>query len=96
MGGKLLEIEELSVAFRGLRGATEVLSRQLRGRARRDRRHVGESGSEIRDGAAIMRCWARRLITAGHVRFEGRDLAPSQAELLRCAAGASAWCSRSR
>jgi peptide/nickel transport system ATP-binding protein len=86
MGGKLLEIEELSVAFRGLRGATEVLSRasftvepgEIVG-------IVGESGS----GKSVMALAIMRLlgaagsITAGRVRFEGRDLATlSQVELL--------------
>ena len=86
MSGKLLEIEELSVAFRGLRGATEVLSRasfavepgEIVG-------IVGESGSGKSVMAlAIMRLLgAAGMITAGQVRFEGRDLATlREAELL--------------
>jgi peptide/nickel transport system ATP-binding protein len=86
MSAQLLELEELSVAFRGLRGATEVLSRasfaiepgEIVG-------VVGESGS----GKSVMALAIMRLlgstgmITAGHVRFEGRDLAAlSEAELL--------------
>jgi peptide/nickel transport system ATP-binding protein len=86
MGAKLLEIEELSIAFRGLAGATEVLSRasfavepgEVVG-------IVGESGS----GKSVMALAIMRLlgatgtITAGRIRFEGRDLAAlGEAELL--------------
>jgi peptide/nickel transport system ATP-binding protein len=85
MSAKLLEVDELSVAFRGLRGATEVLSRasfavepgEIVG-------VVGESGS----GKSVMALAVMRLlgaagaITAGHIRFEGRDLASlGEAEL---------------
>ncbi len=87
MSAKLLEIEELSIAFGGLRGATEVLSRasfavepgEVVG-------IVGESGS----GKSVMALAIMRLlgsagmITAGRIRFEGRDLAAlGEAELLR-------------
>ncbi|HEY4404923.1 MAG TPA: ABC transporter ATP-binding protein [Xanthobacteraceae bacterium] len=86
MGDKLLEIEELSVAFRGLRGATEVLSRasfavepgEIVG-------IVGESGSgkSVMALAILRLLGAAGMITAGHVRFEGRDLATlGEAELL--------------
>ena len=85
MSAKLLEVDELSVAFRGLRGTTEVLSRasfavepgEIVG-------VVGESGS----GKSVMALAVMRLlgaagaITAGHIRFEGRDLASlGEAEL---------------
>ena len=85
MSAKLLEIDELSVAFRGLRGTTEVLSRasftiepgEIVG-------IVGESGS----GKSVMALAIMRLlgaagaITGGHIRFEGRDLASlGEAEL---------------
>jgi peptide/nickel transport system ATP-binding protein len=86
MSAKLLEIEGLSVAFRGMHDATEVLSRasfavepgEIVG-------IVGESGS----GKSVMALAIMRLlgtagmITAGHIRFEGRDLATlTEAELL--------------
>ena len=85
MSAKLLEVDELSVAFRGLRGTTEVLSRasfavepgEIVG-------VVGESGS----GKSVMALAVMRLlgaagaITGGHIRFEGRDLASlGEAEL---------------
>ena len=85
MSAKLLEVDELSVAFRGLRGTTEVLSRasfavepgEIVG-------VVGESGS----GKSVMALAIMRLlgaagaITGGHIRFEGRDLASlGEAEL---------------
>src|SRR5258708_5284773 len=78
MGANLLEVENLSVAVRGVRGATEVLSRasfavqpgEIVG-------IVGESGSGKSVMAlAIMRLLgAEGMITGGHIRFEGRDLA---------------------
>jgi len=85
MSAKLLDVDELSVAFRGLRGTTEVLSRasfavepgEIVG-------VVGESGS----GKSVMALAIMRLlgaagaITGGHIRFEGRDLASlGEAEL---------------
>jgi len=76
--GTLLEVDGLSVAFRGLNRATEVLSRasfavnpgEIVG-------VVGESGSGKSVMAlAIMRLiGAGGLITGGQIRFEGRDLA---------------------
>jgi oligopeptide/dipeptide ABC transporter ATP-binding protein len=86
MSAKLLEIEGLSVAFRGLHGATEVLSRASFAVAPGEIVGiVGESGS----GKSVMALAIMRLlgaagaITSGHVRFEGRDLATlDQAELL--------------
>ena len=86
MDANLLEVESLSVAFRGLQGATEVLSRasftvapgEIVG-------VVGESGS----GKSVMALSIMRLlgangmITNGQIRFEGRDLAAlSEAEML--------------
>jgi oligopeptide/dipeptide ABC transporter ATP-binding protein len=78
MGANLLGVENLSVAFRGVRGATEVLSRasfaiepgEIVG-------IVGESGSGKSVMAlAIMRLLgAEGMITGGHIRFGGRDLA---------------------
>jgi len=84
--GALLDVDGLSVAFRGLDRATEVLSRasfavetgEIVG-------VVGESGSGKSVMAlAIMRLLgAAGLITGGQIRFEGRDLAAlSEAELL--------------
>jgi oligopeptide/dipeptide ABC transporter ATP-binding protein len=85
MSAQLLEVEELSVAFRGLRGATEVLSHvsftvapgEVVG-------VVGESGS----GKSVMALAIMRLlggggvISGGRIRFEGRDLAAlGQADL---------------
>jgi peptide/nickel transport system ATP-binding protein len=77
MSEKLLEIDGLSVAFRDQHGATQVLSDagfavepgEIVG-------IVGESGS----GKSVMALAIMRLlgsagvITAGHIRFEGRDL----------------------
>ena len=85
MSAKLLDVDELSVAFRGLRGTTEVLSRasfavepgEIVG-------VVGESGSgKSAMALAIMRLLgAAGAITGGHIRFEGRDLASlGEAEL---------------
>src|SRR5258708_29545492 len=78
LNAKLIEVEELSVAFRGQRGPTEVLSRasfavqpgEIVG-------IVGESGSGKSVMAlAIMRLLgAAGMITGAHIRFEGRDLA---------------------
>ena len=86
MSGKLLELEELSVAFRGLRGATEVLSRASFAVAPGEIVGiVGESGSgkSVMALAILRLLGAGGMITAGHLRFEGRDLATlSQAELL--------------
>ena len=72
MGAQLLELEELSVAFRGLQGATEVLSRASFAIASGEIVGVvGESGS----GKSVMALAVMRLlgstgmITAGHVRF---------------------------
>ena len=77
MSAKLLEVDELSVAFRGLRGATEVLSRaSLTIEPGEIVGVVGESGS----GKSVMALAVMRLlgaagaITSGHIRFEGRDL----------------------
>jgi oligopeptide/dipeptide ABC transporter ATP-binding protein len=86
MSGQLLEIEDLSVAFRDLHGATEVLSRASFAVAPGEIVGiVGESGS----GKSVMALAIMRLlgaagaITSGQVRFEGRDLATlDQAELL--------------
>src|SRR5258708_5602915 len=78
LNAKLIEVEELSVAFRGLRGATEVLSRaSFAVRPGEIVGIVGESGSGKSVMAlAIMRLLgAEGMITGGHVRFEGRDLA---------------------
>ncbi|HEY3639485.1 MAG TPA: ABC transporter ATP-binding protein [Xanthobacteraceae bacterium] len=78
MSAKLLEVEELSIAFRGLRGATEVLSRVSFAVAPGEIVGVvGESGS----GKSVMALAIMRLlgddgvISAGRIRFEGRDLA---------------------
>jgi len=86
MSGKLLEIQDLSVAFRGLHGETEVLSRASFAVAPGEVVGiVGESGS----GKSVMALAIMRLlgangaITGGEVRFEGRDLATlGQAGLL--------------
>jgi peptide/nickel transport system ATP-binding protein len=86
MSEKLIEIEDLSVAFRGLHGATEVLSRASFAVAPGEIVGiVGESGS----GKSVMALAVMRLlgaagaITGGQVRFEGRDLATlGQADLL--------------
>jgi ABC-type microcin C transport system duplicated ATPase subunit YejF len=86
MSAKLLEVEELSVAFRGLRGATEVLSRasfavepgEIVG-------IVGESGSgKSALALAIMRLLgASGLITGGRIHFAGRELTElGEADLL--------------
>jgi peptide/nickel transport system ATP-binding protein len=78
MGVNLLEVEALSVAFRGLRGSTEVLSRASFAVAPGEIVGiVGESGSGKSVMAlAIMRLLgANGMITNGHIRFEGRDLA---------------------
>src|SRR5258708_23121213 len=78
LNAKLIEVEELSVAVRGVRGATEVLSRasfavqpgEIVG-------IVGESGAgKSVMAVAIMRLLgAEGMITGGHIGFEGRDLA---------------------
>jgi oligopeptide/dipeptide ABC transporter ATP-binding protein len=92
MSAKLIEIEDLSVAFRGQHGATEVLSRasftiepgEVVG-------IVGESGSGKSVLAlAIMRLLgAAGTITGGHIRFEGRDLAALGEAELRSVRGRS-------
>jgi peptide/nickel transport system ATP-binding protein len=86
MAGNLLEVEALSIAFRGLRGATEVLSRASFAVAPGEIVGVvGESGS----GKSVMALAIMRLlgdngvINNGQIRFEGRDLATlSEQELL--------------
>jgi oligopeptide/dipeptide ABC transporter ATP-binding protein len=84
--GALLDVDGLSVAFRGLDRATEVLSRaSFAVEAGEIVGVVGESGSGKSVMAlAIMRLLgAAGLITGGHIRFEGRDLAAlNEAELL--------------
>jgi oligopeptide/dipeptide ABC transporter ATP-binding protein len=86
MSEKLLDIDGLCVAFRGQHGAIEVLSHagfavepgEVVG-------VVGESGS----GKSVMALAIMRLlgsagvITAGHIRFEGRDLVGLRAAELR-------------
>jgi peptide/nickel transport system ATP-binding protein len=86
MAANLLEVEALSVAFRGLRGPTEVLSHASFAVAPGEIVGVvGESGS----GKSVMALSIMRLlgangvITYGRIRFEGRDLATlSEAEML--------------
>jgi peptide/nickel transport system ATP-binding protein len=92
MSAKLLDIEELSVAFRGLHGATEVLSRaSLTIEPGEIIGVVGESGS----GKSVMALAAMRLlgamgtITAGRIRFEGRDLAALREDELLAVRGRS-------
>src|SRR5258707_5663025 len=92
LSAKLIEVEELSVAFRGQRGATEVLSgASFAVRPGEIVGIVGESGSGKSVMAlAVMRLLgAEGMITGGHVRFEGRDLAALGARELLAARGRS-------
>jgi oligopeptide/dipeptide ABC transporter ATP-binding protein len=92
MNEPLLELENLSLAFRGRRGLTEVLSRaSLRVRRGEIVGVVGESGSGKSVMAlAIMRLLgAQGMITGGHIQFQGRDLAALAESELRSIRGRS-------